>query len=252
MDSKHTLLGKGCPSPGHETQQHKKLQPRVRKEHGTQRKHRVDVTESTHFWLPPEARLHNRFFRRSLTHKQEHNTATEQHWAAFWSTQRSTAARVNKKTVAQDATHRVVSPGYGWLSGGIRIHCVDDCLPLPFLVDLPKAPTGLPVRGLSLEVLLIFVHIVHLETIGREGHREKGGVTVFAFIRAFSLLSPHHSSPNNTHTLSLINPTFLYSIFDSSTSSLAYRPSCCVKIEVCVGCTPTSKGALTTQKKRHG
>lgn len=52
---------------------------------------------------------------------------------------------VNRKTIAQDATHRVVSPGYGRLSGGIRIHGVDDCLPLPFLVDLPKAPTGLSV-----------------------------------------------------------------------------------------------------------
>ena len=71
-------------------------------------------------------------------------------------------------TEVQDATHRVVSSGYGRLSGGVRIHSVDDCLPLPFLVDLPKAPAGLSVRGLSLKVLLIFIHIVHLGAMGKE------------------------------------------------------------------------------------
>lgn len=62
----------------------------------------------------------------------------------------------------------MVPPGYGWLSGGVRIHGVDDGLPLPFLVNLPKAATGLSVRGLPLKVLLIFIHIVHLETTGRK------------------------------------------------------------------------------------
>lgn len=70
----------------------------------------------------------------------------------------------------------MVSAGYGRLSGGVRIHGIDDSLSLPFLVDLPKAPTGLSVRGLSLEVLLIFIHIVHLEMMGmgREGDGERG------------------------------------------------------------------------------
>lgn len=72
-------------------------------------------------------------------------------------------------------THRVVAPSRRGLAGGVRIHRVDDGLPLALLVDLPEAAAGLPVRGLSLEVLLILVHIVHLEERRGAGGRIQGG-----------------------------------------------------------------------------
>lgn len=72
-------------------------------------------------------------------------------------------------------THRVVASSRRGLAGGVRVHRVDDGLPLALLVDLPEAAAGLPVRGLSLEVLLILVHIVHLEERRRAGGRTQGG-----------------------------------------------------------------------------
>lgn len=72
-------------------------------------------------------------------------------------------------------THRVVASSCGGLAGRVRVHRVDDGLPLALLVDLPEATAGLPVRGLSLEVLLILVHIVHLEE--QRGRRGGGGRT---------------------------------------------------------------------------
>lgn len=78
------------------------------------------------------------------------------------------------ESVAHAATHRVVAPGYGWLSGRVRIHGVDNRLPLPFLVNLTEAATGLSVRSLPLKVLLIFIHIVHLEMTGRKEVTDRG------------------------------------------------------------------------------
>lgn len=87
-----------------------------------------------------------------------------QHWAGL-ATHRGDD---NYNAVEHAATHRVVPPGYGWLSSGVRIHGVDDRLPLPFLVNLTKTAAGLSVRSLPLKVLLIFIHIVHLELTGRK------------------------------------------------------------------------------------
>lgn len=113
--------------------------------------------------------------QKCTTSSEERRISTDRRSTArLWGTERSTTAKVNTKLQHREATHRVVSPGYWRLSGGVRIHCVDDCLPLPLLVDLPKAPSGLSVRGLSLKVLLIFIHIVHLEMLGREGERRRG------------------------------------------------------------------------------
>lgn len=159
---------------------------------GQPRPPNTTLTGNTNFQLRSEARLHTRFWRRSTTQKQ---STTRQHWAAS-AIHRSEGKH---KTVAHSATHRVVSPRYGRLSGGVRIHSVDDCLPLPFLVDLPKAPTGLSVRGLSLKVLLIFIHIVHLEMIGREVDRERGSDCLYLHSR----LPP----PQRKHKYTLIPKT---------------------------------------------
>lgn len=91
-------------------------------------------------------------------------------------TQRTThSAHTQPHTHSGGRTHRVVPPVYGRLAGGVGVHGVDDGLPLPFLVDLAEAPAGLSVRGLSLEVLLIFIHVVHLETVGSRAQGETGG-----------------------------------------------------------------------------
>lgn len=170
------------------------------------------------FQQQSEARQHNRFWRSSTIHKQSTTRQQSDTEAAFGRTaiHRSEGKH---KTVAEGATHRVVSPGYGWLSGGVRIHCVDDCLPLPFLVDLPKAPTGLSVRGLSLKVFLIFIHIVHLEMTGREGDIEKGEWLSSSLFTP----SPNTPSKNHTHTHPK-HPTLQYSSSDSSTYSSSSLP----------------------------
>lgn len=75
-----------------------------------------------------------------------------------------------RRKAGRAQTHRVVASSRGGLAGRVRVHRVDDGLPLALLVDLPEATAGLPVRGLSLEVLLILIHIVHLgEQRGRRG-----------------------------------------------------------------------------------
>lgn len=61
-------------------------------------------------------------------------------------------------------TDRMVSPHYGRLAGGIGVYGVNDGLPLALLVDLAKPSAGLSVRCLPLEILLILIHIVHLQT----------------------------------------------------------------------------------------
>lgn len=99
---------------------------------------------------------------------KKHNAAAEYPWVTSGAIRHGGREH---KTAAWGATHRVVAPAYGRLPGGVRIHGVDDRLPLSFLVDLSEAPPGLSVRSLSLEVFLIFIHIVHLEAA-------RGGVTV--------------------------------------------------------------------------
>lgn len=42
-------------------------------------------------------------------------------------------------------THRVVASSRGGLASRVRVHRVDDGLPLALLVDLPEATAGLPV-----------------------------------------------------------------------------------------------------------
>lgn len=162
------------------------------------------VKQGTHiFQLRSEARQHNRFRRRSTTHEQ----STTRQQSDTEPPPKRTAIHSSEgkhKTGARGATHRVVSPGYGRLSGGVRIHGVDDCLPLAFLVDLPKAPTGLSVRGLSLKVLLIFIHIVHLEMIGREGDGERGEWLSSSSFKPF--MPPPPKKKTHTHARSSQKP----------------------------------------------
>lgn len=153
---------------------------------------------------------------------QQQQSTTQQHWAA-WATHHS---ETKNETVVHTVTHRVVSPGYGWLPGGIWIHGVNDCLSLPFLVDLAKASTGLSVRGLSLEVLLIFIHIVHLEVRRSEVVREKGEWL------SLSLLTPFPSPPILQRKTHIPKTPPSYTI-----APIPPPPSHGVKIEVCVGCT---------------
>lgn len=61
-------------------------------------------------------------------------------------------------------TDRMVSPCYGRLAGRIGVYGVDDGLSLALLIDLAKPSAGLSVRCLPLEILLILIHIVHLQT----------------------------------------------------------------------------------------
>lgn len=61
-------------------------------------------------------------------------------------------------------TDRMVSPCNGRLSGRKGLYGVDDGLSLALLVDLAKPSAGLSVRCLPLEILLILIHIVHLQT----------------------------------------------------------------------------------------
>ncbi len=61
-------------------------------------------------------------------------------------------------------TNRMVSPCHGRLAGRIGVYGVDDGLSLALLVDFAKPSAGLPVRCLPLEILLILIHIVHLQT----------------------------------------------------------------------------------------
>lgn len=182
--------------------------------------------------------MHNRFRRRNSTHihtaqTQSNTEPPPVHTAIHHS-------EGKHQTVAQGATHRVVSPGYGRLSGGVRIHGVNDCLPLPFLVDLSKAPTGLSVRGLSLKVLLIFIHIVHLEMTGREGEREGSDC-----LHLRSRLPP--LPPKTTHTYPpILHLWFLHHLLPTS------YPSHCIKIEVCVGWTMHTyvKGCSEHEKRK--
>lgn len=165
MDWKCTLWGHGCNFPGIKPLLHK-LQP----DKGSEQRENTKLTEQktqaedSQQWS--EAGMNNRLKANGVQHCKN---AQLRHLSDF-----THCSERKHKTVAKGAAHRVVSPGYGWLSGGVRIHCVNDCLPLPFLVDLPKAPPGLSVRGLSLKVLLIFIHIVHLEVLGGQRNRKKG------------------------------------------------------------------------------
>lgn len=78
----------------------------------------------------------------------------------------------------------MVSPSYGRLAGRIGVDRVDDGLPLSLLVDLAEPSAGLPVRRLTLKILLILIHIVHLR--GEERNRVRRP------------LSPHHHPPTTS------------------------------------------------------
>lgn len=118
-------------------------------------------------------------------------------------------------------THRVVASSCGGLAGWVGVHSVDDSLPLALLVDLTEAAAGLPVRGLSLEVLLILVHIVHLgeERRGKNMGRREVGVSVFIFHSRLTPPNPSHPekashTPRNLlyscHLLPLLLLTLLF------------------------------------------
>ncbi len=81
--------------------------------------------------------------------------------------QQSYRGRGKRETVQVELkymTNRMVSPCNGRLAGRIGVYGVDDGLSLALLVDFAKPSTGLPVRCLPLEILLILIHIVHLQT----------------------------------------------------------------------------------------
>lgn len=59
-------------------------------------------------------------------------------------------------------THRVVCASYGRLACLVWLHRVDDSLPFTLLVDFAESPPGLTMRSLTLKILLILIHIVHL------------------------------------------------------------------------------------------
>lgn len=173
-------------------------------------------------------------------------TAAEQHWAAS----AICHSQGKHRPAAHTATHRVVPPGYGRLSGGVRIHSVDDGLPLPFLVDLPKASARLSVWGLSLKVLLIFIHIVHLERIEREGGRERKGGDCLYLHSSF----PPTLRQKKTHTHTFIQKPHPPMQHLSFLHLLASRHSYCVKIEVrawATQCTSTSKGSHKKKTDRE-
>ncbi len=81
--------------------------------------------------------------------------------------QQSYRGRGKRETVQVELkyiTNRMVSPCHGRLAGRIGVYGVDDGLSLALLVDFAKPSSGLPVRCLPLEILLILIHIVHLQT----------------------------------------------------------------------------------------
>ncbi len=81
--------------------------------------------------------------------------------------QQSYRGRGKRETVQVELkymTNRMVSPCNGRLAGRIGVYGVDDGLSLALLVDFAKPSAGLPVRCLPLEILLILIHIVHLQT----------------------------------------------------------------------------------------
>ncbi len=85
----------------------------------------------------------------------------------------------------------MVSPYNGRLAGGIRVYGVDDGLSLALLVDLAKPSAGLSVRCLPLEILLILIHIVHLQT---EERFEWDSLSLSLSL-SHSLLTPHPLPP---------------------------------------------------------
>lgn len=141
------------------------------------------------------------------------------------------------------ATHRVVPPGYGWLSGGVGIHSVDDRLPLPFLVNLTKAAAGLSVRSLSLKVLFIFIHIVHLEMTGMI---EVTGIGEWLSLSAFPPISNPSILQKTTRTYQKPHPALLQLPFPHYPSLSLHKNRSMRRLR----CAHLRQRVLTKQKKK--
>lgn len=62
-----------------------------------------------------------------------------------------------------NTAYRMVASRKRWLPHRIRVNSINNRLPLSFLVDFPKSSSRLPVRCLTLEIFLIFFHVINLQ-----------------------------------------------------------------------------------------